>query len=176
MDKNDAAVKRRQADAVFPKAAADAKKSFFHDRGMTMDYAAYREAYFVEPTPKPRFSFSGLFGFPLFLDPYEEAVAFYSLVLGPPVYVEGDSTRGWRIGGSWLTLFPARQGNPKNAEISLIMESPAEAERLQKALIEAGGSAEEPFNDMMYEPLRFCPAADPFGSPFLIVARLEDNQ
>ena len=136
-----------------------------------MDYAAYQKTYFVDPPPEPRFAYSGVFGVALFFERYEEAVAFYSRVLGPPAYVEGDSTRGWSVGGSWLTLFPAREGNPCNTEVTLVMESPAEAERLQSAFIEAGGRGEEPFDDLMYEPLRLCPVADPFGTTFLIVAR-----
>ena len=65
-----------------------------------MDYAAYREAYFVDPPPEPRFAHGGVFGVALFFEQYAEAVDFYSRVLGPPGYVEGDNTRGWRIGGS----------------------------------------------------------------------------
>jgi len=141
-----------------------------------MDYAAYRKAYFTDPAPEPRFAISGVFDIALHFELYDEALAFYNRVLGPPAYVEGDSTHGWRVGGSWLTLFPARQGNPINAEITLLMESPAEAERMQEAFIEAGGTGEELFNDMMYEPLRFCPVVDPFGTKFLIVARLENNR
>jgi hypothetical protein len=141
-----------------------------------MDYAAYRKAHFVDPAPKPRFAYSGVFDIALYFERYDKALAFYSRVLGSPAYVEGDNTRGWRIGGSWLTLFPAKQGNPSNAEITLVMKSPAEAERLQEVFIGAGGKGDEPFDDMMYEPLRFCPAVDPFGTKILIVARLEANR
>jgi hypothetical protein len=141
-----------------------------------MDYAAYREAYFVDPPPKAKFAFSGIFGIALFFEAYEEAVAFYGRVFGPPAYVEGDNTHGWLVGDSWLTLFPARTGNPSNAEVTLIMDSPAEANRLQRTFVEAGGTGEEPFDDLMYEPLRLCPANDPFGTSFLIVARVGANQ
>ena len=137
-----------------------------------MDLTAYRKAYFVDPPPEPRFSYEGMFGFALFFEQYEEAVELYSQVLGPPAYVEGENTRGWPIGGAWLTLFPDREGNPSNAEVTLAMASPAEADRLQKAFIDAGGTGEEPFDDLMYEPLRLCPVVDPFGSRILIVARL----
>ena len=141
-----------------------------------MDYAAYRMAYFTDPAPKPRFAYSGVFDVALYFESYDEALAFYSRVLGPPAYVEGENTHGWRIGGSWLTLFPAKQGHPNNVEITLVMASPAEAERLQQAFVEAGGAGEEPFDDVMYEPLRFCPVIDPFGTKLLIVARLEHDR
>jgi len=141
-----------------------------------MDYAVYRKAFFVDPPLETQFGFSGLFGVALFFQPYDEAVAFYTRLLGPPAYVEGDNTRGWRIADSWLTLFPAREGNPSNAEITLLVDSPADVDRLRQAFVEAGGTGEEPFDDLMYEPLRLCPVADPFGTAFLIVARLEGDQ
>ena len=81
-----------------------------------MDYEAYRKAYFVDPAPKARYEFGEPFGFTLFFQEYEEAVAFYSAVFGPPAYVEGDSTRGWKLGAIWLTLLRASQDNPTGAE------------------------------------------------------------
>ena len=139
-------------------------------------YETYRQAFFVDPAPEPRFSHSGIFGISLFFEPYHEAVAFYTRLLGPPAYVEGEYTRGWRIAGSWLTLLPAREGNPGNTEITLLVDSTAKVDRLGQAFVDAGGEAEEAFDDLMYEPLHLCPVADPFGTAFLIVARLEDNQ
>ena len=85
-----------------------------------MNYQEYRHAFFVDPQPKPRFEFSGAFGITLFYQEYEEAVAYYTQVLGPPAYVEGASTRGWPIGDGWLTLHDvlgqgrrARQGGSR---------------------------------------------------------------
>ena len=49
-----------------------------------MDYDAYRAAYFVDPPPEPRFAYSGIYGISLFIEQYEEALAYYSRVLGPP--------------------------------------------------------------------------------------------
>jgi uncharacterized glyoxalase superfamily protein PhnB len=140
-----------------------------------MEYDAYRAEFFVDPPPDPRFSFSGVYGISLFFEQCEEALAYYSRVLGPPTYVEGENTHGWPIAGSWLTLFPAREGNPRNAEFTLLMSSPAEADRLQQAFIDAGGSAEGSFDDLMYEPFHICPVVDPFGTNILIVARIEEE-
>ena len=89
-----------------------------------MDEAAYRQAYFVDPQPEPLFRFEGIRGVSLFFDAYEEAVAFYSSVLGPPNYVEGAGTRSWVIGDSWLTLFAATAGGPANAEVQLFDSKP----------------------------------------------------
>lgn len=141
-----------------------------------MNYKAYRQSFFVHPPPEPRYDHTGLFGASLFYQEYEEAVAYYTRVLGEPAYVEGDNTRGWPIGGSWLTLFPAAEGSPMNAEITIMVSSPAEADRLHQAFIDAGGSGEPPFDDLMYEPLRIGAVRDPFGADFLIVARLDEEQ
>jgi hypothetical protein len=138
-----------------------------------VDFEAYRRKHFVDPPPEPRFALAGLFDVSLFIQPYEEAVAYYNRVLGEPAYVEGDNTRGWRIGGQWLTLLAAREGAPKNVEITLLANSSEEAERLQRALIDAGGSGEQPFDDLMYEPLRIFPVKDPFGTAYMVIARLE---
>lgn len=137
-----------------------------------MDYESYRQAYFVQPQPKQKFAFRGLHGVALFFKEYESAVDYYTHVLGPPAYVEGAFTRGWLLGDTWLTLFPSKTGSPTNAELHLNMKTPAEAERLQAAFIEAGGSGEPPTDALMYEPLRFCSVQDPFGTQILIVSQL----
>lgn len=137
-----------------------------------MNFDEYKKAYYVDPPPDPRFSYVGLNGISLYFSDYKEAVQYYEQVFGPPAYVEGEWTRGWRIGNSWLTLFPSKEGNPKNAEVTLVMKTLEEAERLQTAFIKAGGTGDDPSDEFMYEPIRFCPAQDPFGTNFLIVCPL----
>ncbi|NOH03092.1 MAG: hypothetical protein HND47_14600 [Chloroflexi bacterium] len=139
-----------------------------------MDYESYKKAYFTEPPPQPKFNFIGLHGVALYFSDYAAAVDYYTAVLGPPSYVEGESTRGWSVGGAWLTLFPSQTGNPQNAEIHFLMGNPQEAERLQRAFIAAGGKGDPPSDQLMYEPLRFCPVTDPFGTSILIVGRLPE--
>lgn len=104
-----------------------------------MDYRAYREAFFTDPAPGQRRDFEGAFGFTMFFDDYEEAVAFYSQVLSSPTYVEGENTRGWKLGDIWLTLLRAVEGNPRNAEIQLAMSSEEDSGRLQKAFLGGTG-------------------------------------
>jgi len=94
-----------------------------------MDYGGYRDRFFQDPMPAPRFSFQGSFGLSLFYMDFQEAVSFYSEVLGPPSYVEGKWTRGWPIGDGWLTLLLGKGGNPANIEIAFEMEFPADAEQ-----------------------------------------------
>ena len=52
------------------------------------------------------------------------------------------------------------------------MKTPKEAERLQAAFIEAGGTGPGPSDQLIYEPIRSCPVRDPFGTDILIAAPL----
>jgi hypothetical protein len=137
-----------------------------------LDCESYREKYFTSPPPKPLFDFLGLYGMTLYFSDFEAAVDFYTLVLGSPAYVEGEGTRGWRLGNTWLTLLKGKMGNPQNVELNIIMQSVQEADRLQAAFIEAGGKGEPPSDQLMYEPVRFCPVRDPFGTNILIICPL----
>ena len=56
------------------------------------------------------------------------------------------------------------------------METPAEAERLQRAFIEAGGEGPAPTDQLMYEPIRSCPVRDPFGTELLIISRFASEK
>ncbi len=140
-----------------------------------MNFEEYRRAYFVDPSPAPRFRFSGSFGVPLYFEAFNPAVGYYESVLGPPAYVEGEGTRGWPIGAGWLTLLQGKGGSPRNVELTLQMETPEDAERLQRAFIEAGGQGRAPSDQLMYAPVRSCPVRDPFGTEILIVSRLPDR-
>jgi hypothetical protein len=137
-----------------------------------MDYDTYRKRFFANPIPQPRFQFAGLHGAVLYFSEHAEAIAYYQRVLGPPAYVEGEGTRGWQIGNTWLTLLKSQAGNPQNVEVVFVMNSPEEAERLQAAFIRAGGVGEAPSDQLMYEPVRYCPARDPFGTNILIICPL----
>jgi hypothetical protein len=137
-----------------------------------MDYQDYSDQYFVDPPPAPRFAYTGLLGATLYFQDYEAAVNYYQQVLGPPAYVEGDSTKGWRLGETWLTLLRGQDGNPHNAELMLLLPTPAEAERLQAAFVAAGGQGADPVDTLMYEPVRACYVCDPFGTNLMIYSRL----
>jgi hypothetical protein len=139
-----------------------------------MDYEEYRKNHFVAPQPEPRFRFVDSFGVTLFFEDYEPAVKYYEQVLGPPGYVEGDGTKGWAIGIGWLTLLRGREGNPRNVEITFEVETPLEAEKFQRAFIEAGAEGEEPSDQLMYRSIRFCPVVDPFGTNLLIISPLPE--
>ena len=137
-----------------------------------MNYEEYRRSYFIEPVPAPRYRFSGYFGVTLYFEAFDSAVAYYRQVLGLPAYVEGEGTRGWPIGSGWLTLLRGTSGNPRNVEVAFQMETPAEAERLQQAFIEAGGTGPAPSDALMYEPISSCPVRDPFGTELMIISPL----
>jgi hypothetical protein len=137
-----------------------------------LDYKTYRDAYFVKPEPETRFESIGIFGMSLYFWNYTRAVNYYSHVLGPPPYVEGNNTRGWRFGQAWLTLFPSIGADPQNMDLQILMRSAKEAEELQAAFIDAGGKGPPPSDEMMYERLRFCAVQDPFGTDIVIVSKL----
>lgn len=139
-----------------------------------MDFESYRRNYFVNPQPEPRFEFLGLHGVTLFFSDFKAALEYYTRVLGPPAYVEGAATRGWQLGNTWLTLLEWEKGSPRNVELNIVMITSRDAERLQTAFIEAGGKGEPPSDQLMYEPVRFCPVVDPFGTHILIFSRLSD--
>lgn len=137
-----------------------------------MDYETYKQRYYRRPLPKQRFRFVGLHGVTLFFEAYEAAVEFYTAVFGPPAYAEGEFTKGWQIGNTWLTLLKGNSGAPRNVEVAIVVQSPIEAERLQKAFVDAGGSAVAPSDQLMYVPIRSCPVTDPFGTSLMIYAAL----
>ena len=140
-----------------------------------MEYEDYRKAFYSDPPPEPRFHIGGISGVALFIEDFDSAVEYYRQVLGPAAYVEGKGTRGWRIGSDWLTLLQGKSGAPQNIEVVLTMETPEEAEQLQHAFIEAGGEGPPPSDQLMYEPVRYCPVRDPFGTDILIISSLEDG-
>jgi hypothetical protein len=140
-----------------------------------MEYDAYRKQFFTQPAPVQRFSFVGLHGLTLYFADYTAAVAYYQRVLGPPAYVEGDGTRGWRVGDTWLTLLKGTAGSPQNVEVTFVMQTPEQADHLQAAFIEAGGSGDPPSDQLMYEPVRYCPVKDPFGTHILIFCSLRST-
>ena len=141
-----------------------------------MDFETYRKQFFANPQPEPRFDFAGLHGLTLYFADYGTVVNYYQRVLGPPAYVEGENTRGWKIGNTWLTLLQGTSGVPQNVEVMIVMQTPAAAERLQAAFIEAGGEGQPPSNVLMYEPVRSCPVRDPFGTNILITCPLSGEQ
>ena len=136
-----------------------------------MDYEEYKKKYFVDPQPDPKFKFSGILGTALFYKEYQAALDFYSKVLGPPAYIEGEYTRSWILGETWLTLFPSKTGNPTNIEVPFWVETPDEVDRLYQSFIDAGASGEPPIDTLMGEPVRMCVLTDPFGVSISVVSK-----
>jgi hypothetical protein len=137
-----------------------------------MDYETYVKEFVVDPSPPPRFAFEEIGGVALFFADFEAAVAYYEAVLGPPGYVEGLYTRSWRLGTNWLTLLKGEKGAPQNVEVILNMSTPEAAEALQRAFIDAGGVGEPPSDQLMYDPIRYCPVRDPFDTNILVISPL----
>src|SRR5258707_5039360 len=95
-------------------------------------------------------------------------VTFYSKVFGPPEYDENGEVYGWRMGSTWLTVFPASAGpcsdaDPRNTEFAIQVRTPAEVDALHQALLDAGAKkCMAPRDTKMYEPMRFACVDDPF--------------
>jgi hypothetical protein len=137
-----------------------------------MDYEEYRRQYFQDPPPRERFETQGLIGANLYYEDYTAALDFITQIFGEPVYQEDADTRGWRLGRSWLTLFPSQGGNPSNVEVPIYLQSAGELDRLYTAFIAAGATGDEPQNTLMYEPVRMAILTDPFGVAWDLVAPL----
>ncbi len=106
----------------------------------------------------------------LYLIDLPEAIAFYSEVFGAPEVVhKKPAIYGWRMGSTWLTLFPSsggtrKESNPTNSEFAIQVKAPREVDALYQALIAAGAEDCMPPEDTeMYEPMRFACVDDPFG-------------
>jgi len=71
----------------------------------------------------------------LFFEEIDSAVDNYQQILGPPAHVEGEGTRGWQVGFGWLTLLRGKSGSLRKGVVTLQMDTPKEAERLQRSFI-----------------------------------------
>lgn len=134
-----------------------------------MDFEEYRARYFADPQPEQRFAFAGVRGATLYYQEYAAALAFFRRVFGEPAYVEGEFTHGWQIGESWLTVFPAKEGNPSNLEVPIYLQDSSEVDSLYAAFIAAGAHGDPPQDALMYAPVRMTVVTDPFGVMFTLV-------
>ncbi|MEJ2759557.1 MAG: hypothetical protein P8046_13835 [Anaerolineales bacterium] len=137
-----------------------------------MDFEEYRARYFTDPSPKPKYPFIGVCGATLFYQEYPAALAFFRQVFGEPAYVEGDFTHGWRIGESWLTVFPAKEGSPANLEVPVYLQTAEAVDALYAAFIAAGAMGDPPQNTLMYVPVYMTVVTDPFGVLFTLVCEV----
>jgi len=138
-----------------------------------MDFEIYKNTFFTDPTPVQQFEYVGLNGITLYFSDFLAAIYYYERVLGPPTYAEREETRGWRIGNSWRTLLKSDHSHPENIDVTFLMASPEEAERIQAVFIEQGGEGSTPSDELMYEPIRFCSVQDPFGTNILVMSPLD---
>lgn len=121
------------------------------------------------PTHRP-YTIVNLNYITLYIKDFNEAVAFYRQVFGAPDNIGvKEEIIGWRMGATWLTLFPSssapfNDSNPRNAEFAVQVSSVDEVDMLHGALIGAGAkSCMRPHDTSMYEPMRFACVDDPFG-------------
>ena len=115
----------------------------------------------------------------LYIEEFQAAIEFYTDVFGAPENVdEGGEIIGWRMGATWLTLFPSKESphpgsNPRNAEFAIQVAKPNQVDALYQAFIDAGAKKGwEPFDTEMYEAMRFSNVDDPFGVRIDIICPL----
>ncbi|MFZ0547254.1 MAG: VOC family protein [Candidatus Promineifilaceae bacterium] len=117
---------------------------------------------------QPKYNIITLNYVSLYLHDFKAAVSFYTAVFGQPENVE-ETIMGWRMGDTWLTLFPSKEGphpgsNPRSAEFAIQVATPEEVDRLHAALVAAGAKdIWTPEDTEMYNPMRFSCVDDPFG-------------
>jgi uncharacterized glyoxalase superfamily protein PhnB len=128
---------------------------------------------------KDRFKIVDLNYVSLYYEDFQTAIDFYTEVFGAPENMdEGGEIIGWRMGPTWLTLFPAKEAahpgrNPRNAEFAIQAAEPDQVDALYQAFIEAGAKKGwEPFDTEMYEAMRFSYVDDPFGVRIDIICPL----
>ena len=138
-----------------------------------MDFETYRKSFYTDPQPEPRFDLLGIHGATLYYEEYSAALDFYTRVFGPPDYREGEFTHGWRLGNSWLTLFPSKSGSPANMEVPLYLPTREAVDALYAGLIAAGAKGEPPAETLMYRPVYMAIVIDPFGVALELVCELE---
>ena len=105
----------------------------------------------------------------LFYEDYAEALAFWEKVIGPPNYIEGEHTHGWTVGKTLFTLFPSKDGNPKNVEVPFVVDAVEDVDKLYQTFIEAGAIGEPPIDTLMYEHVRMAVLKDPFGVDISVI-------
>ena len=117
----------------------------------------------------------------LYLRDLVEGREFYTQLFGPPVFTEGE-IYGWKMGATWLTLFPSSAGtsqesNPMNTEYAIQVEKPEQVDALYDKLLELGSKVcMEPEDTWMYEPMRFACVDDPFGVRIDIYCSMERDE
>jgi catechol 2,3-dioxygenase-like lactoylglutathione lyase family enzyme len=106
----------------------------------------------------------------LYIKDFREAIVFYTQIFGTPQNGDANAALyGWRMGSTWLTVFPSTAGpdhdsNPRNTEFAIQVAAVEEVDRLHRALLAAGAKeCMAPEDTRMYEPMRFSCVDDPFG-------------
>lgn len=118
---------------------------------------------------KPNYNIATLNYVSLYYHDHKEAVAFYTAVFGEPDSVHEEVIIGWKLGDTWLTLFPDTESshpgsNPRNTEFAIQVASPEDVDRLHAAFVAAGAAVvHTPEHTKMYEQMRFSVIKDPFG-------------
>ncbi len=117
-----------------------------------------------------KFNIVGLNYVSLYPADHAAAIKYYTKIFGLlDVQNPEDGVWGWRMGSTWLTVFPSKygpvtDGTTQNIEFAIQMGQPDEVDKLYQAFVEAGVKASQPPVDTtMYEKMRYAYVDDPFG-------------
>jgi hypothetical protein len=112
-----------------------------------------------------------------YVEDMEAADAFWSAICGPCTFKE-DKLLGWRLGDTWITIFPSEYGphkdsGPRNTEFAIRVKTPEDVDRLYAKMIELGSTKHSPPADTwMYSRMRFSCLDTPFGIRIDIICPL----
>ena len=129
------------------------------------------------------FQIVGLNYVSLYIKDFQVAIEFYSQVFGIPETADQEGQiYGWRMGSTWLTVFPSKTGthkdsNPRNSEFAIQVSAPNQVDALNQALVDAGAkNCWTPEDTSMYEQMRFACVDDPFGVRIDVYCPLDKNE
>jgi len=116
-----------------------------------------------------------------YVEDMDEAGAFWSALLGPCNFTEG-KLLGWKLGDTWITIFPSEYGphkgtGPRNTEFAIRMKTPEDVDRLFARMIELGSKEySAPADTWMYSRMRFSCLDTPHGIRVDIICPLPPEE
>jgi hypothetical protein len=116
-----------------------------------------------------------------YVEDMAQADAFWSSICGPCTFTE-DNLLGWKLGDTWITIFPAKFGpkkdtDPCNTEFAIRVKTPADVDRLYDRMIALGSKEySKPADTWMYKRMRFSCLDTPFGVRIDIICPLPPKE
>ena len=116
-----------------------------------------------------------------YVEDMDQANAFWSGICGPCTSTE-ENLLGWKLGDTWITIFPAKFGphkdsGPKSTEFAIRVKTPEDVDRLYDRMIELGATHfSKPEDTWMYSRMRFSCLDAPWGARIDIICPLPPKE